>query len=169
MKNKLISIREFKKLMSMCQNPEDVKYAALAVDWFQEKGFDFSEELNSMFITRCVEANQPNLAVTRFLYRKGRIGSWSTPSSFHRLLSSLQAHEDHDSIIQLIQVLTPKGVRPDLRSFDIVFNSCLKKESRELYELTAEKAKGLLSSEDYQGLLEKYPIPPAAPDSGSAE
>jgi DNA phosphorothioation-dependent restriction protein DptG len=156
--------------MKMCQAPEDVKYAALAADWFQEKGFDFTEELNSMFVTKCVEANQTNLAVTRFLYRKGRIGSWSTPSSLYRLLSALQVQEDHDSIIQLVQTLTVKGVRPDRRSFEIVFHSCVQKGSKEFYEQTMEKAKGLLSPEDCQDLLEKYPIPvSASAEAASAE
>jgi hypothetical protein len=146
----------------MCQSSEDVKYAGLAIDWFQEKGFDFNEELNSLFIKKCLEGNQPDAVVKRFLYRKGRIGSWCTPSSIHRLLSALQEQQDHQAIIQLIQVLTPKGVQPDLKSFEIVFQAATDPSVASSYEEMAKIAQRLLPTEDFQTLTQKYPAPPAA-------
>jgi hypothetical protein len=144
----------------MCQSPEDVKYAGLAIDWFQEKGFDFNEELNSLFIKKCLEGNQTDAVVKRFLYRKGRIGSWCTPSSIYRLLSALHEQQEHQAIIQLIQVLTPKGVQPDLKSFEIVFQAVSTPASASSYDEMAKIAQGLLSAEDYQYLIQKYPCPP---------
>lgn len=143
----------------MVNTPEDIKYAGLAIDWFQEKGYDFSEELNALFINKCIECNQPNIAVTRFLYRKGRIGSWSTPSSIYRLLNSLQTHQDHQSIVQLLHILAPKGVHFDIRSFEILFQTCLQMNSKESYDEVTKKAKVLLSADDYEALVKKYPSP----------
>ena len=136
-----------------------MKYAGLGIDWFQKKGFDFTEELNSAFIQLCLENDQLDPIKQRFLIKKNRISSWTTPSSIYKLLSSLQTKEDYNSIIDLTEILTSKGVRPDLRSFEIVFHACLQLKAIEKYETFITLAKNLLKDEEIQTLQEKYPKP----------
>jgi hypothetical protein len=144
--------------LKLCKSPGDAKYAGLAVDWFQEKGFDFSEELNSIFVRVCVDGGRPEIAAERFVYAKGRIGSWSTPSSLLKLLTALKEKESFESIIQVTHTITPKGVRPNVNSFEIVLEACVKANSKDNYDTTVTLAQNILTSEEVQNLIQKIPF-----------
>lgn len=44
-----------KKLILLCENQEHLKYILYSVDLYQLKGYDFSEELCSLFLKACVK------------------------------------------------------------------------------------------------------------------
>lgn len=145
--------------MKLCSQPNDIKYSGLAVDWFQKKGYDFSEELNSLFVKLCVDSNKPEIAAERFVEKKGRIGSWSTPSTIYKLFASLQSKKRYNFIIDIAHVVIPKGVRPNIRSFEIIFDALTQVNSTEKYDTTVVLAKTLLTEEEIIQLQEKYPKP----------
>lgn len=142
------------------EGPNKSKYAGLAIDWYQEKGFDFTEELNSIFVKLCIEEDRPEIAVQRFLYKKGRIGSWSTVTSINRLLKCLLEKNDAETMVQVIKVLSPKGVPLNLQSVEILAQACQKNGSAELYNEALTFARVWIKEEDsLSEIVSRYPLP----------
>jgi hypothetical protein len=154
----LIGIRELKFLLNSC-GPKDAKYAGLGVDWFQEKGFDFSEELNSLFVNACVRGDKPQVAVSRFVYGKGRIGAWATPKSLNKLFESLRAKNDAESMVKVLEALIPKNVRVNNVTVILCLSACCELQTRELYQRVVELTQGHLPEDEMQKIFEKHPMP----------
>eukprot|EP00602_Paraphysomonas_sp_CaronLab_P004631 CAMPEP_0185017780 /NCGR_PEP_ID=MMETSP1103-20130426/676_1 /TAXON_ID=36769 /ORGANISM="Paraphysomonas bandaiensis, Strain Caron Lab Isolate" /LENGTH=194 /DNA_ID=CAMNT_0027547347 /DNA_START=198 /DNA_END=782 /DNA_ORIENTATION=- len=164
-KESRIGIRELKKLCKLC-GPEDAKYAGLAVDWFQEKGYDFTEELNSVFVKTCVQGNQPEIAVKRFVYAKGRMGSWSTASSLNYLFGSLLEKGDAESMVNVLSTVVPKGVRPNVTTAELCLQACSQCQNRELYESALDICRRfVLVPSELENITQKHPIPAASNDA----
>ena len=153
-----VGVRELKKIMKLC-GPGQAKYAATAVDWFQEKRYDFTEELNSIFIKVCIEDNRLDLATERLLYKKGRIGAWTTATSLNRLLSALLEKGDAATMANLLATLLPKGVRINALSVELCLDACCRANDREAYERVVSLATGRLADSNLKELTDKYPIP----------
>lgn len=148
--------------MKLC-GPKQARYAGTAVDWFQEKRYDFTEELNSIFINICIEDDQVDIATSRLLYKKGRIGAWTSTSSLNRLLAALLEKGDAETMAQLLFTLTPKGVRINATSIGSCLDACCRSQQRELYQrVVSEVAVSHISETELVALTEKYPIPAEA-------
>jgi hypothetical protein len=154
----LIGIRELKVLLNAC-GPKDAKYAGLGIDWFQKKGFDFSEELNTLFIDACVRGQKPEVAVSRFIYGKGRIGAWSTPRSLNKLFKMLRERNDAESMLTVLEALIPKNVRVNNVTITLCLKACCEVQSRNMYLQAVELTRGAVEAEVMEALMEKYPVP----------
>jgi hypothetical protein len=154
----LIGIRELKSLLNAC-GPKDVKYAGAGVDWFQEKGFDFSEELNTLFVDACVRSKKPEVAVSRFIYGKGRIGAWSTPKSLNKLFESLREKNDAQGMVNVLEALIPKNVRVNNVTVILCLTACCEAGSRDLYQRVVELTRGSVEEEYMNKLLSRHPMP----------
>lgn len=153
-----VSVKELKKIMKLC-GPKQSKYAGNAVDWFQEKRYDFNEELNSIFVKLCIDDDQLNIATKRLLYKKGRIGAWTTTSSLNRLLNALLEKGEVSTMVDLLDTLAPKGVRMNSASFEACLDASCRGQNRSAYERTVAISGKYLSDDDLSALTEKYPIP----------
>ena len=58
-KRKPLGLTDLRKLLQECTLPNHVKYAVGAVQYYQIKGQDFSEDVNSLFIKACVAGDNP--------------------------------------------------------------------------------------------------------------
>lgn len=145
-------------MLNACE-PTDAKYAGLGVDWFQEKGFDFSEELNTLFVDACVRGNMPEVAVSRFIYGKGRIGAWSTPKSLNKLFESLREKKDAQAMVNVLETLIPKNVRINNVTVILCLTACCEVQSRDLYRRVVELTHGSLDKEYMETILARHPIP----------
>jgi hypothetical protein len=147
--------------MKLC-GPKQARYAGTAVDWFQEKRYDFTEELNSIFINVCIDDDQLDIATSRLLYKKGRIGAWTSTTSLNRLLAALLEKGDAETMAQLLFILTPKGVRVNSFSIGSCLDACCRAQQRGLYERVVEVAAKHMTEKDLAELTAKYPIPAEA-------
>lgn len=145
-------------MLNACE-ATDAKYAGLGVDWFQEKGFDFSEELNTLFIDACIRGQKPEVAVSRFIYGKGRIGAWSTAKSLNKLFEALRDKKDAQAMVNVLESLIPKNVRVNNVTVMLCLTTCCEVQSRPLYQRVVELTEGSLDGESMQELLAKHPIP----------
>jgi hypothetical protein len=141
----------------MCQNEEHVKYAVLATELYQEKAVDFSEELNGLFVKACIRGNNPHAAAKHFIHKKNRMGAWCTSASLNRLLEELDPKADAELIVQLVNVLSSKGVRIDkttaLLSLHALANS---NASTETFDNVLTASMKWVSPEDYAHLKEAF-------------
>ena len=147
-----------KFLFNSC-GPKDAKYAGLGVDWFQEKGFDFSEELNALFIDACLRGQKPEVAVSRLVYRKGRIGAWSTPNSLNKLFEALRDMNDAQSIVNILETLMPKNVRINNATINLSLAACCQAQSPDLYRRVVQLTEGIFDDDYMKKLFERFPIP----------
>jgi len=86
-----LALGDLRKLLEQCKGPDELKYATHAVALYQRKGQDFSEEVNSHFISACIRGGQPAVAAAELAKYACRIGAWTTPAAFERLVASLEA------------------------------------------------------------------------------
>ena len=86
-----LALGDLRKLLEQCKGPDELKYASHAVALYQRKGQDFSEEVNSHFISACIRGGQPVVAAAELAKYACRIGAWTTPVAFERLAASLEA------------------------------------------------------------------------------
>ena len=108
---RLLAVGDLRKLMQLCVRPSHVRYAVEGVKLFQTKGHDFSEEVNSHFITACIRGGNPQAAAELMCIPKHRIGAWSTLTSIGRLIDALDEEKDAELLKNLLFVLAPKGVK----------------------------------------------------------
>jgi len=107
-KGKPLALRDLRKLLEKCVKPTHAKYGVQAVSLYQLKGQDFSEEINSHFISAVAERGRRPLEAAQVLAKyKNRIGAWSTANSLTKLITSMNApaaaagdadEDDDDSI-----------------------------------------------------------------------
>lgn len=154
----LLSIRELKVLFPLCQTPEHVKYAVYGVEYFQSKGMDFSQEINSLFVKTCVRCDDPMAAAKVFLVPRNRIGAWSTVTSIHRLVESLKPLGESSTISSLLVLLSNKGVHVNKDVVSAALQTCVEKQDLESYETVLEQvAKKKLTMEEVNELIALYP------------
>lgn len=145
-------------MFNACQ-ATDAKYAGNGVDWFQEKGFDFSEELNSLFVDACLRGQMPEIAVSRLIYGKGRIGAWSTPKSLNKLFGALCEQKDAQAMVSVLETLIPKNVRVNNVTVHLCLTACCEVQSRDLYQRVVELTEGSVDKENMEKILARHPIP----------
>jgi hypothetical protein len=91
-KGKPLALRDLRKLLEQCVQPSHAKYGVQAVAIYQIKGQDFSEEINSHFISAVAERGRRPLEAAHVLAKyKNRIGAWSTASSLAKLINAMTA------------------------------------------------------------------------------
>ena len=92
-KGKPLALRDLRKFLEQCVQPSHAKYGVQAVALYQIKGQDFSEEINSHFISAVAERGRRPLEAAQVLAKyKNRIGAWSTASSLAKLINAMTAH-----------------------------------------------------------------------------
>jgi hypothetical protein len=141
----------------MCENSNHVKYAVLGTNLFQEKKYDFNEELNSIFVSACIRGGEPTAAAKVFAYRKNRIGSWCTTTSLNRLLESLDKENDAEITVSMLQTVLSKGVRIEKSTASLALPSLVNsKAPKDTYLFLLETAKKFVSPEELQEIRDIY-------------
>lgn len=170
-----LALGDLRKLLEMCQSPEEVKYATQAVALYQRKGQDFSEEVNSHFVKACIRGGQPTAAATEFAKYGSRIGAWTTPASFDRLATSLEASGAANECISMVHTLSLKGVKLKTDSVAIALKAAAATGDNDVYSKTVESAVKLLGAEEAKSVATQYPLivdkveaTPPADDAGEA-
>lgn len=94
-----LGLGDLRKLLQLCTSPSHINFGTQAVLLYQRKGQDFSEEVNSHFITAVAERCQaPHEAALILAKYKNRIGAWSTGSSLTKLMEALVATGDVEAV-----------------------------------------------------------------------
>ncbi len=154
----MLALGDLRKLLEMCQTPEEVKYATKAVALYQKKGQDFSEEVNSHFVKACIRGGQPIAAATEFAKYGNRIGAWTTPASFERLAASLEASGAAQESIAVVQTLSLKGVKLKSDSVAIAIKAAAATGDNDVYSKTVESAVKLLGAEEAKSIATQFPM-----------
>lgn len=78
---------------------------------YQRSGFDFNQEICSLFIKVCTESGKPELAADLLSKHEERIGSWLTRKSMTNLINQLVSNENGVGIASKVIVVSwMKGV-----------------------------------------------------------
>lgn len=109
--SRLLAVGDLRKLLQLCEKKSHVKYAVEAVRLFESKGHDFSEEVNSHFVSACLRGDNPQAAAEMFVKRSYRIGAWSTLKSIDKLVSAMDETSHSALLKDVLLVLGNKGVR----------------------------------------------------------
>ena len=157
-----LALGDLRKLLQMCKTADEVKYASKAVALYQRKGQDFSEEVNSHFVNACIRGGQPVVAATEFAKYGSRIGAWTTPASFERLVASLEESGEVNESINAVQVLALKGVKLKKESVAVVVKAAASSGDAAIYNKTVESAMKILGAKDGQSVAEMFPLPVVA-------
>ena len=164
-----LALGDLRKLLQMCKTADEVKYASKAVALYQRKGQDFSEEVNSHFINACIRGGQPIVAATELAKYGSRIGAWTTPASFERLVTSLEASGEVNESINVVQVLALKGVKLKKESVAIAVKAAASSGDAAIYNKTVESAIKILGAEEGQSVAEMFALPVVAEVAVEAE
>jgi hypothetical protein len=65
--NRPVGLADLRNLLQLCIKPEHVKFAVKIIDYYQSKGMDFAEDINSLFIKACINGGDPKAASTLIL------------------------------------------------------------------------------------------------------
>ena len=129
---RLLAVGDLRKLLELCKTRDHVKYAVLGVELYQRKRHDFSEEVNSHFVSACIRGGEPMAAVELFLRPSHRIGAWSTLTSMQRLIDALGEEADGAKLKDMFFLLANKGVRFSEDVIVKIFTAASKAEGFEL-------------------------------------
>ena len=154
----MLALGDLRKLLEMCQSPEEVKYATQAVALYQRKGQDFSEEVSSHFVKACIRGGQPTAAATELAKYGSRIGAWTTPASFERLVASLEATGAAQECVPVVHTLALKGVKLKSDSVAVAVKAAAATGDNEVYSKTVESAVKLLGAEEAKSIATQYPL-----------
>jgi hypothetical protein len=133
-----------------------------AVQHYQRKGQDFSVEVNSHFIKVCIESNSPESAVAEFTKESSRIGAWTSATAFHNLTQSFQKSGDVKPMINVLHILTWKGVKPSKESIEIIVKAAAESGDAAQYAKAVEGATRVLGEAEAQNLSKTHPLIAAA-------
>jgi uncharacterized protein YifE (UPF0438 family) len=162
-----LALGDLRQLLQKCKTGEDLRYGAQLVQLFQTKGQDFSEEVNSHFVSMCVRAEQPQVAIEHFSKYKNRIGSWTTPKSFHNLATDT-VEQNKPELVQALsvalEVMVSKGVIVSSDSLKLLLQRAGESETHARLAAVAGKVLGL---EAAAALVAAHPAP-AAPAAAPA-
>ena len=152
----LLALVDLRQICSKVQTPEDIKYAVKAVELYQRKGQDFSEEVNSHFIQACVRSNSPSIALEYFLKPKNRLSAWTTATSLNRLLESVLANNLNANLLEVILILKSKGLYLNKRSIELcveIGKNRSDEGAEEFRNKLVEVAKEVLSAEEFKEVV----------------
>ena len=140
---RLLAVGDLRKLLARCQTKDHVRYAVQGVELYQRKRHDFSEEVNSHFVSACIRGESPMAAVELFLKPSYRIGAWSTLTSIGRLVDAVGEQGDAVKLKEMLFLLADKGVK---FSEDTVFKILTAASKTEAFELTDDLLAKVLQS-----------------------
>ena len=157
-----VGLGDLKNLFLKCVEQKHIKYVVFAVRLYERKGYDFTEEINSLFVKACIRGGSPDVAATELAKYKYRIGAWTTTTSLNRLLEALKSSPDAKLTSQLMQTLSLKGLVFAQISYDLALNNCVDRNDLEAYDIVHNCAKLALKNEELIALDSKYtrPDPP---------
>jgi len=138
-KTNKLSLGDLRKLLQMCTDASSVKYGLSAVELYQIKGQDFSEEVNSHFISMCIRGGSPLLAVKHMSFFKNRLGARTTQTSLHRLVEACKDLKDDDLVLLItaLETISIKGAKMNQESGAVILRACIANSNADLYNKTA--------------------------------
>jgi hypothetical protein len=150
-------------LLRRCTEAEDLKYAVKGVEFYQEKGCDFSHRLCSHFINLCVQAKTPQTVSNIILQPKHRLGAWISQKSVVTLLISLVEAGEIDMLLDVAKVPVKKGLPVHTLASIRVCLGAIKTAAQ--YEAVMQIAQKTLSEDDVSSLKAEFPPIVDAPES----
>jgi len=164
---KALSLTDLRKILQLCLQYNKVRHGLLAVELYQKKGQDFSEDVNGLFVKMCVQAGSPIVAINHFKKFKNRLSAWSTQTSLHRLVEACKdmKGQDFELLIEAVETISVKGIKMKVESASILLNICISEKSSALYERTVAFLPRFFNDEVIQKLLQDHPKPEAVPSA----
>jgi hypothetical protein len=159
-----LAIGDLKNLLLLCKEKGDLKTVKRAVQMYQRRGQDFSEETGASFVNTCLRLNEPKLAGEVLSKYKNRIGSWVTKKPLLNLFEALAELKEVEMMVTISEVLHLKG-NPSIQAVDtleLVVKSASSNGDIPLYSRSVEIATKILYSSGAAELVrikESYPSP----------
>jgi len=57
-----VGLADLRRMLQKCDSPTHVKYAVKIVEYYQGRGHDFAEDINSLFVKACIKGDDPKAA-----------------------------------------------------------------------------------------------------------
>lgn len=106
--------KDLRNLFGLCTEKDHIKYIVKGAEYFEMRGYDFSEEISALFAKACVRCNKPLDAVAHYSTPSYRLGAWSTPGSLALLVAAASKEENGvQKCADMLALLSRKGVRID--------------------------------------------------------
>lgn len=153
---------DLRKLIIMCTRPEHVLYAVRGVEYYHFKKMDFAEDINNSFIKCCVTHKAPEAALPLLLWKKCRIGAWTTPSSLTRLLTSLKEKNMLSELVDVTLSLEPRGVLIQEQHLEMLFEACIEQGDAAAYDKVVEMGAKRVDDAVMSALKARFPRPAGA-------
>lgn len=152
--------------MVKCETPEHKQYALDAIDIFQSRPMDFSEEICSHFIkTFLGKLNDPVSAAEIVCKKEHRLGAWMTKNSTETLLEALSARGEVQLMIDVVEMLNFKAVLHEpVASAEALLKAASVKGDSALYEAASITCGKIVSEVDLISLRHAHPGPAPSED-----
>jgi hypothetical protein len=135
------------------------KFVFRGVKLFQSRGFDFSEELCSLFVKFCVQNNQAK-AGAQIITKPGyRIGSWLSRKSLDQIGNALLSSNNVDLAASVLKTTAERGLK--VASDDLiasVLKSTAAAGAEDKYKDVIAVATTIVGAEKAATLANKFPL-----------
>ncbi len=137
----------------LCNKPQDIKHILGVVNLYENKGYDFTEEINSLFIKACIRCEDPKAAAIAIAKYENRIGAWTSITAFSRLLEVLLEKGEFEILIDAVSTMYRKGIAPGDNDTKIIIDKLVELNNKDLINKIKESMKIKLSNEKIQKLF----------------
>jgi hypothetical protein len=117
-----VGVGYFNHLLQNCNLPEHGQYIFDALNVYQTRADDFSEEIGTHFIRAIVRTNTVPRGIAEMGVYENRIGSWIKPFAMEQLVKNM-AVEHTPLLAGALEVMIQKGVRPSAEVFEVMFRN----------------------------------------------
>ena len=174
LQNNELALRNLKHLFSRCVHPNHSKIAARGVEFYQEKGSDFSEEICTLFVNTCLSGKNAKLAAELIAKPHYRIGAWLTKGTTYNLLSALAQCDGPGELpmmLDIMEMTVAKGLRvQSVETLELALQKAIEMGDRELYvRAVAVAEKVLAEAAAVDELKVKFPEPMPTDSEGATE
>jgi len=148
-KGNRLGLGDLRNLLMNCVEPEHATFIRLAVQLYQRKGQDFSEEVGAQFIKACLRVNDPKLAGELIAKYKNRIGAWVTKKPLYDLFQALSDLNEVEMMVTISEVVHLKGNHAinSVDTMELVVKSASASNDLSLHNRSVEIATKILSAD----------------------
>lgn len=162
-------MRDLKHLIESCKNAEDLVYSKKAITLYHRKAQDFSLEICSIFIKKCITYGDIKIATETICKPGNRIGAWMSDRSAKLLFGELAAKGDFAALGEVFKAVALRDPKKfyTFPHLEYLLQLSANEAGTEVYDLVMAKCIAHLSVTEVETLQSSHPrpiVPAAVPE-----
>lgn len=163
-------MRDLKHLLESCKDAQDLVYSKKAITLYNRKAQDFSLEICSIFIKKCITYGDIKIATEAICKPGNRIGAWMSDRSAKLIFGELASQGDFATLGEVFKAVAHRDPKKfyTITYLEYLLQLSATEAGIAVYDLVMEKCVAHLSAEEVESLRSSHPRP-AVPDAVAEE